>query len=331
MNSPKREAIDYIDFLAATPKVCSALEAARVQPDPSDSPAHDAFTRLLHRLEPNPETLWQEAAPQVRKTEGFLVLDDSTLDKPYSCKIELVTRHWSGKHHAVVKGINLLTTLWTDGDRHLPCDYRLYDKSRDGLTKNDLFLAMLKVAHSRGFQPQCVAFDGWYSSLENLKAIRGYGWIWLTRLKSNRGVNLDRQGVRPVAVVTLSATGTEVYLPGFGLVRVFRIVAPDGSTTHWATNDLTMTALTRLQIAEASWKIEEYHRGIKQFCGVERAQVRSARAQRNHIGLSLRAFLRLEYHCYTTGVSWFEAKTAIIRQAVRTYLAQPWYKMPSTA
>ena len=77
-------------------------------------------------------------------------------------------------------------------------------------------------------------------------------------------------------------------------MRVFRIVATDGSTTHWATNDLTMTALTRRQMAEASWKIEEYHRGIKQYCGAERAQVRAARAQRNHIGLALRAFLRLE-------------------------------------
>ena len=331
MNPPKCQANDYIDFLIATPKVCSALEAARVQPDPADAPAHDAFTRLLHRLEPDPQTLWLEAQSQVRKTEGFLVLDDSTLDKLYAHKIELVTRHWSGKHHAVVKGINLLTVLWTDGDRHLPCDYRLYDKSRDGLTKNDLFRELLQTAHERGFKPQCVVFDGWYSSLENLKAIRGHGWTWLTRLKSNRGVNLNRQGVRAVAEVELTASGTEVYLPGYGLVRVFRIVATDGSTTHWATNDLTMTALTRLQIAESSWKIEEYHRGIKQYCGVERAQVRAARAQRNHIGLALRAFLRLEHHCYTTGISWFEAKTAIIRDAVRAYLAEPWYKMPATA
>jgi hypothetical protein len=331
MNPPKCQASDYLDFLIATPKVCSALEAARVQPDPATAPAHDAFTRLLHRLEPDPQTLWLEAQTQVCRTEGFLVLDDSTLDKPYARQIELVTRHWSGKHHAVVRGINLLTVLWTDGDRHLPCDYRLYDKARDGLTKNDLFRAMLQVAQERGFTPQCVVFDGWYSSLENLKAIRGYGWLWLTRLKSNRGVNLDRQGVRPVAEVAIAATGTEVYLPGYGLVRVFRIVAPDGSTTHWATNDLTMTALRRLQIAEASWKIEEYHRGIKQFCGVERAQIRAARAQRNHIGLALRAFLRLEYHCFTTGISWFEAKTAIIRDAVRAYLAQPWYKLPANA
>jgi hypothetical protein len=77
--------------------------------------------------------------------------------------------------------------------------------------------------------------------------------------------------------------------------------------------------------------IENYHRGIKQFCNVERAQVRAACAQRNHIGLALRAFLRLEVHCYHQGISWFEAKTSIIREAVRVYLAKPLYTLNPTA
>jgi putative transposase len=106
----------------------------------------------------------------------MLIIDDSTLDKPYAKKMDLVTRHWSGKHHRVVGGINLLTLLWTDGDRHVPCDYRIFDEQKDSLTKNDHFQAMLKEAHKRGFQPQCVTFDSWYAGLENLKLIRSFGW-----------------------------------------------------------------------------------------------------------------------------------------------------------
>jgi hypothetical protein len=37
--------------------------------------------------------------------------------------------------------------------------------SKDKLTKNDHFRAMLITAQERGFAPDCVAFDGWYSSL----------------------------------------------------------------------------------------------------------------------------------------------------------------------
>jgi hypothetical protein len=82
-----------------------------------------------------------------------------------------------------------------------------------------------------------------------------------------------------------------------------------------------MTSWTRWSIAEASGKIEEYHRGLQLCCGVERAQVRRARVQRNHIGLALRACLRLEHYCYTTGISWFTTKVDIVREAVRAYLA----------
>jgi hypothetical protein len=327
MSAPKVHASDYIDFLIATPKACSGTEAARVQPDDSDAPAHDAFTRLLTRLEPDPATLWAESQTQVRRDGGVLVVDDSTLDKLYAKAIELVTRHWSGKHKAVVRGINLVSLLWTDGDRHIPCDYRVYDKS-DGLTKNDHFAAMIRTAHGRGFRPRCVVFDGWYSSLDNLKLIRTLGWTWLTRLKSNRLVNLDRQGTRALRDTAIAATGTGVWLPGFGLVKVFGIATPDGGTAYWATNDLGMTDLTRSQFAEFSWAIEHYHRGVKQCTGIELCQCRTARAQRNHIGLALRAFLRFEAHCFARGISWVEAKMAITRDAVRAYLARPHICLP---
>lgn len=330
MNAPKVQPEDYIDFLIATPNACSATEAARVQPDPIDPPAHDAFTRLLTRLEPDPETLWTEAQPQVQRTEGVLVVDDSTLDKPYATAIASVTRHWSGKHRRVVQGINLVSLLWTDGDRHIPCDYRVYDKA-DSRTKNDHFADMIRIAFTRGFRPRCVVVDGWYSSLDNLKLIRACGWVWLTRLKSNRLVNRNQEGTRALKDTVIAATGTEVWLPGYGLVKVFGIVAPDGDIVYWTTNDRGMTELTRVQFAEFSWAIEHYHRGIKQCTGIERCQCRSAVAQRNHIGLALRAFLRLEIHCFARGISWVEAKTALLRNAVRDYLARPRIRLPNLA
>lgn len=36
-----------------------------MQPRRPDAPAHDAFSRLLYRLEPDPEALWAEARPLV--------------------------------------------------------------------------------------------------------------------------------------------------------------------------------------------------------------------------------------------------------------------------
>lgn len=74
----------------------------------------------------------------------------------YAKKMELVTRHWSGKQGRVVQGINLITLLWTEGDCHIPVDYRLYEKSVDGATKNDHFRSMLTTPKEREFAPECV-------------------------------------------------------------------------------------------------------------------------------------------------------------------------------
>src|SRR3954449_7267220 len=102
MNAPRCTDHDYIQFLIASPKVVSCTEAGRVQPHTHFAPAHDSFTRLLHRQEPDPGTPWDEAEPWVEKNRGVLVIDDSTDDKPYSRKIDRVTHHWSGKHQEVV-------------------------------------------------------------------------------------------------------------------------------------------------------------------------------------------------------------------------------------
>jgi putative transposase len=331
MNSPRCTEQDYIDFLVATPKVATCTEAARVQPDKPKAPAHDAFTRLLHRLEPDRSTLWEEVRPFVHLKGGVLMLDDSILDKFYAHHMGLVSRFWSGKHRRVVQGIDLVSLVWSDGDGLWPTDYRIVDPA-DGkkVTKNDFFRAMLDTAEKRGFAPECVTFDSWYSSKENLKAILAKKWRFLTQVRCNRRVNLNRQGNRPINELPISAAGTVVHLEGVGLIKAFRIEATNGHTEYWITNDLEMDELTRQKYADMAWGIEEYHRGLKQFCGVERCQVRLPRAQRNHIGLSIRTFLRLEYHRFTTGVSWFEAKFDIIREAVRSYIALPLYSLPST-
>ena len=182
-----------------------------------------------------------------------------------------------------------------------------------------------------------MAFDrvrsssSWYSGLANLKLIRQFGWVFLTPLKSNGKVDLDRQGYRAVSELVLDGPSVVVHLQGFGSVRVFRVVSRDGNTEHWVTNDLEMSELRRLELAERSWAIEEYYRALKQCCNIERCQARVTLVQRNHIGMAIRAFARLSWYFYTTGVSRYESKARIVREAIRAYRHKPLYKLPLTA
>jgi len=155
--------------------------------------------------------------------------------------------------------------------------------------------------------------------------------VFLTRLKRNRRVNPDRQGNRPIREVEIPPEGRVVHLKGFGLVRVFRTVSQNGDAEYWATNDLKMTEEKREELEKKGWGIEVYHRGLKQCCGVEQAQVRKAVSILGHLLLALRAFLRLEVYRLQTGVSWYEAKAAILREAIRRYLAHPRYVLQPTA
>jgi len=105
---------------------------------------------------------------------GILVVDDSTLDKLYAKKMELVTCHWLSKHGWVVQGINLISLLWMQGDNHLPFNYRFYEKSVDGVTKNVNGRVMLDTAKVRGFAPQCIVFDSW--QVQSGKSQRRLSW-----------------------------------------------------------------------------------------------------------------------------------------------------------
>ncbi len=71
----------------------------------------------------------------------------------------------------------------------------------------------------------------------------------------------------------------------------------------------------RKKLAKKAWKIEEYNRGMKQFCGVERCQERRNTVRRAYILMGLRTFLRFKFQRIKTGIKWFETKLSITRNA----------------
>jgi len=329
MNPPKCRAEDYIQWLIASPKTVSCTQAAQVSPQLA---AHDAYTRLLDRLEPETATLWDEVQTLVKLQTGCLICDDTTLDKLYGPHIELVTRHWSGKHKAVVQGINLITLLWTDGDIAIPVDFRIFNKDKDGLTKNDHLRQMLETARQRGFEPERVLWDSWYSSLENLKLLRGWEWPFFVALKSNRQVDPDGQGNRAISDVEWTEHSQRGHLKGFGWLQMYQVEHGTEDARYFVGTEEGLCEAAVKQRQEEANQIEGFHRGLKQECHAERCQARKERKQRNHIGLAIRAFVRLEVHRYRTGISRFEAKASILRAALRRYLADPiFFLYPSTS
>ena len=291
----------YIGFLLSEPNAASSSRLASVL-----AISHDSVNRFLYRESYTPKDLYEEVAPTINLTGGTLSVDDSVLDKPYAHYIALIGHYWSGKHHAVVKGINLITLYYTDPHgQHQPVNFRVYDKT-DNKTKNDYFLVMLAEVLAWGLEPEFVTGDSWYSCVKNLKTIKNHQLGFLFALESNRLVSVEKGSWIQVQALDIPSDGLIVWLRDFGQVKLFRTHLKD-QVRHYIThlpnkNDSTDNSVKYDNFGKPAfdllhnqhWQIEQYHRTIKQVCNIESFQVRGKVAVKNHIFAAICGYVKLQ-------------------------------------
>lgn len=310
----------YSDFLIANQNRYSSLELSRVAPTDI---AHDSISRWLSTSDFTPSELWNQVKELVEIKTGYLIVDDTLLDKRYSRENELAKVQYSGDSHKLINGICLVNLIWANWERFIPVDYRVYRKENDDKTKNDHLRDMLKRARQRGFSPFYVLMDAWYSSIDNLKLVtRELGWHFICNLKSNRKVSISQGNY--VSIADLGLTDKQVrkvWLKEYGFVLVCKTVATNGDVTYLATDNLELTDYDEfIKHFENRWKIEEFHRGIKQTTGIEKCYSVKATSQKTHIYAAFTAFIKLESRRLKEHISWYELKAQINRNATSSYL-----------
>lgn len=308
----------YCQFLLASQRNFTATQAA----DLTDA-SHDTITRWLTSVKLTPNILWEYVEKFVEKEGGVMIVDDSVIAKQYSRSHELplLSYQYSGAYHKVIQGIGLVNLVMVGRDNTcMPVDYRIFSKKIDGRTKHQHVQEMITLALHRGIHPSVVAFDSWYGALTTLKFLEKHNLIWVTALKNNRIVDHHEH----LSDKQIPKEGLVVHLKAYGMIKIFKTFSQaKGEVEYLATNKLDMTLLDVKIVAAQRWKIEEYHRGLKQTTGIEKCQARSQRSQRNHIFCSVISFVALELRRRETGVSWYKAKAAIIQHAMRQYMLKP--------
>ncbi len=277
-------------------------------------------------------------APYIdHKPGAFLIVDDSVQDKRYARFTDLAKRQYSGNEHGIVNGINLVNLVHSTGNEgdFFPIDYRIYHPETDLKTKNDHFQHMFRrVITHKQLKVRTILFDSWYSSVENLKLIHRAGWTFFTTLKSNRMVSLHRDTAYQhsdeldfsgsAAVPGLSVKSKQVPF----LVRLFRIVAPNGHIDWVITNDLEQK--TNRFVAQnktnVRWQVEDFHRSFKQLTGSERCQCRNAQAQRNHLACCYHAWISLKAKAIETCKTVYRLRTGLFEQYLKLELQNPQIK-----
>lgn len=325
----------YISYLLSDPQYTSCTRLAEIM----ETTSHDSVNRFLDRERYEPKDLYNEEKEKIELVGGFLSVDDSVLDKPYSDpnKAAFIDWFWSGKHKRTVKGINLVTLFYTDiHGVSVPVNFRIVDK-KSGKTKNDYFREMLIEVLAWGLQPAWVTGDSWYSSLGNLKFIRKQKMNFMFGIENNRVVSEVRGQYIQIQKFEgwSSDDSATLYLKDYGMVKVFRQIYKKSYRYYiMSTSELdnleSITTVDFKRVHDAHWCIERFHRAIKQVCNIERFQVRRENPIRNHIFCAIKAFVKLEFLRDSKVIShWYEVKRDLFVSTIKSYILEN-AKFPKT-
>jgi hypothetical protein len=271
----------------------------------------------------------------VLSENGYILFDDTVLDKRHSFTIELVRRQWSGNAKKVIKGIGVVTCVYVNPDtkQFWVIDYRIFDPDGDGRSKLDHLLEMWQtILYVEKLPFRTVLMDSWYATMKIMKTIEKADKIYYCPLKSNRQVTQspDEPYYRVDSLAWAEdelEKGKTVHLKNFPKghqLKLFRIVLSSQRTDYVVTNDPSQDSADATREESAiRWKIEQFHREAKNVTGLESSQCRSQRAQRNHIACAMLVWVRLTQLAQQTRTNVYQLKLGLLDSYMREQLRHP--------
>lgn len=333
----KLSRLDYCQYLLVSQINYTLTNFA----DHTDTMSHDAINRYLRKDCVTASAVWHNARDEIKPTpNGYVVFDDTVIDKNFSHKIELVRRQYSGNAHQVIKGIGVVNCVYVNPDinQYWVIDFRLYDPDGDGKSKLDHVHDMLtNLVRHKCLPFLAVLMDTWYATRKLMSYIESLHGVYYCPLKDNRLVDDSGGETSYQAVSQLPWTEQELAqgkiikiksFPSRHRVKVFRVVVSSHRTDFIVTNDLTQDSTSAThKMCGWRWKIEQFHREAKQLTGLEKCQCRKARIQRNHIACAFLVWGRLAKIARETGKTLYRIKHQLLDEYLRQQLKNPSLKM----
>lgn len=224
--------------------------------------SHDSLTRALNKRYAWKEFL-QAFIDEIK--EGYLVIDDTDINKKYAKKIIGIRSLFSHKDRTYFSGYSLLLALWvTTSGLKIPVGFKIYSKN----TKKTQIELTIELLHSTLFilklKPRYVLFDSFFASKKILYYCQRNNVQFFGQLPSNRLLN--RQ-----AVQTILPDKTDWCRSGYLKGGIFVKVVKHGKK-YFFTSMTSLSGKKIREIYQKRWAIECFFRCCKSYYGLERCQ-----------------------------------------------------------
>jgi hypothetical protein len=305
--------------------------------------SHDKITRFLSSKLKTSKDLWQFVKPIVREIEtetACLIIDDSIEEKPYTDENDLICWHYDHSKQINVKGINFLSCLYQTNEISVPIGFELVRKTekyldpKDGkqkrrspISKNELARQQIGYALKNKVKFGFVLFDVWFSGSENMKFILQHQKHFICPLKSNRKVALseaDKLQGRWHKLETLVLKANQprlIYLEGLEtpvllIKQIFTNEDGKQAVQYLVTSQTKLSTDDLIQTYHRRWRVEEYHKSLKQNVSLERSPTQTETTQTNHFFAALCGYIKLERLKIKTKQNHFALKSKLYLKAL---------------
>ncbi|MDQ7061906.1 MAG: transposase [Sulfurimonas sp.] len=248
------------------------------------------------------------------------------------------------------KGILMLNFHYTDASGiSIPLGYEIITKTEEIwneeyqkhvkkslYTKNEIMQDKLNILYYHNeVKFKYILFDKWFASTKNLVFIEEeLKKKFVCPIKSNRKVAFtleERNNGKYVNISSIDIEGGSsrlVYLEGYKKpLRLIKQVVKNGDDgesiyLYLVTNDIDLSFNEVLKIYKRRWKVEEYHKSLKQNLKIEHSPTKVEKSQRNHIHLAVRGFIKLEKLRLNYKMNHFAIKEKIYLEALKVAYAK---------
>ncbi len=270
---------------------------------------HDALNRLAEEI----GRICHQIALEIiylltaLSNDGFIILDDVIIPKPFSKLIAGVYVDYDCTQKRHVPCQRIVVVIWTNGVIYVPLAFAFWHQKefvRRYRTKNQIARILIYWVVRKNIRFSYLTFDNWYASKQNLRFFDSLGIKFVTRLRKNTWTVHDYETKKVSALISYEChyydslnayvRQFEVKYPRFG-IGYLAIVKNDkheepGRTKYLFTNDPLLSNTELVLRYRSRWHIEIFFRTCKQSFGLCACQAQMMPQVIHHVRMVFLAY-----------------------------------------